>query len=411
LRRMASLRRRPVCVQGFVALGDGVVIAEGARLTRSVIWDGAHIAANGIIDNAIVGRCAHVHGRVPGIAVRSDFSLQEENPAADTQLAMALSKLHWNPADTTVINFEPRGSARAFMRLQHKRRSVIMIRYSLEREENRLYAAQARFLKTIGWPVPEVLVDVPEKQFTVVEDLGDQSLQGLAVSASHMRVERYYRTVLPPVHALHERGTQAARSRRLELLAPFSADLYRWEREFFANHFLSAQLHVPAPEIKIILRELEDVARNLLRARPTLVHRDLQSSNILFVRGKPFFIDFQGMRFGPAAYDLASLLCDPYVELSLTTQRKLVEYYNNTTTAGEPIAESLFWQAAVERLAQALGAYGRLCAQPETAWFKKYIPRGLRMMQRALRQVGAGKRLLAVVDNAVDNQAGREKNI
>jgi len=53
------------------------------------------------------------------------------------------------------------------------------------------------------------------------------------------------------------------------------------------------------------------------------------------------------------------------------------------------VSEKLFWLAAIERLAQALGAYGRLSADPETAWFGSYIAPGLRMMQRALAHSGA----------------------
>ena len=114
-----------------------------------------------------------------------------------------------------------------------------------------------------------------------------------------------------------------------------------------------------------------------------LVHRDLQSSNILLFRGQPVFIDFQGMRLGPAAYDLASLLCDPYVMLSARLQERLLEYYLSRSGRRGGSGES-FWLAAVERLAQALGAYGRLSALPGLARFARHIPRALRMMARAM---------------------------
>jgi len=416
LQHMAALRRRQVRIKGFASVGADVVIEKDVRLSDTVIWDGAHIASGAILDHAIVGRRTEVHGRVPRVAVRSDFSLQSDTRPTDPQLAMALSKLHWNPAATTVIPFEPRGSARVFTRLEHGRQSVIMIRYSLERKENALYASHARFLKAMNWPVPAVLADVPEKQFVIVEDLGDQSLQRLARSKASERassarrpsMEGYYRKIIRAVHGLHERGTQTARRRRLDLMAPFSADLYRWEREFFARQFLQARLRLPPADIGRILRELEGVSRDLLQAQSVLVHRDLQSSNILCVRGNPFFIDFQGMRFGAAAYDMASLLCDPYVELPPAWQTRLLAFYNDTTVSGQPIAEHLFWQASVERLAQALGAYGRLCAQPGTAWFGKYIPPALRMMRRALRHTGDCECLLSVVENAIDNLAATE---
>ncbi len=402
IRRMAAFRRCGVRINGFAAIGNGVAIEKGAALSDSVVWDGAQIAADAVIENAVVGTRARVRGRVPRIAVRSDFSLKAERHFADPQLAVALARLGWEPSATTAIPFEARGSARVFTRLERNGRSAIMIRYSLEREENALYAAQARFLKSMGWPAPAVLADVPEKQLLIVEDLGDRSLQRLAARASGARRTLLYRRVLSAARILHEKGSVLARRRRLELVPPFSADLYRWEREFFARQFLQARLGLPPAAVAAALRELAGVADRLREAPLALIHRDLQSSNILVVRGRPFFIDFQGMRFGPAAYDLASLLCDPYVELPLAWQTGLLAYYNAGLTSGRPVPERIFWLAAVERLAQALGAYGRLSAQPETAWFGRYIPPALRMMRRALQHTGDCPCLAGAIDETME---------
>lgn len=405
IRRMTDFARRGVRINGFAAIGDGVAIERGAVVSASIVWDGARIAADAVLDNAVVGAGVRVKGRVPRLAVRSTFALRSGIRPEDRQLAVALARLGWDPAATTVIPFEPRGSARVFARLQRDGQSAILIRYSLEREENALYAAQAGFLKDIGWPVPAVLLDLPEKQLLVVEDLGDCSLERLAGQARPARLATCYRQVLLALHGLHERGSRAARRQKLELVAPFSADVYRWEREFFARHFLQPRLRLPAADIRAILRELEAVAGCLLRAPPVLVHRDLQSSNIMIARQRTYFLDFQGMRFGAAAYDLASLLCDPYVELPLARQMEWLAYYNATRSGGGPVPEETFWPAAVERLAQALGAYGRLCAQPETACFGRYIPPALRMMRRALRRTDSCRRLRMVVDDALDKLA------
>ena len=69
------------------------------------------------------------------------------------------------------------------------------------------------------------------------------------------------------------------------------------------------------------------------------------------------FIDFQGMRLGAAAYDLASLLYDPYVPLDEKARAALARVY--------PVEKLAF--GAVQRLVQALGAFGRLASvgQPQ----------------------------------------------
>ena len=112
--------------------------------------------------------------------------------------------------------------------------------------------------------------------------------------------------------------------------------------------------------------DLENVAAELSRQRPVLVHRDFQSSNVLYRSARsasgPYqadfaFIDFQGMRLGAAAYDLASLLYDPYVPLGEQARASLARLY--------PVEKLAF--GAVQRLVQALGAFGRLASvgQPQ----------------------------------------------
>jgi aminoglycoside/choline kinase family phosphotransferase len=105
---------------------------------------------------------------------------------------------------------------------------------------------------------------------------------------------------------------------------------------------------------------LARTAQLLLDAPRVVVHRDFQSSNVLCRRGRIALIDFQGMRPGPAAYDLASLLCDPYVQLTPAVRPRLLARYAALCPAQGESVKALFAWAAVQRLAQALGAYGRL---------------------------------------------------
>jgi len=393
---MQSWRRR-IRFNGFLSAGSNVTIAKGARIADAVIWDNARIASDAVVTRAVIGNGCEVHGRVPRMAVRPAFSTATSANKADIPLALALQSLRWPPDKTTVMPFEPRGSARFFTRLTSCGARAILVRYSLEREENAHYTHHARFLQSIGLPVPKIILDVPARNFFVMQDLGDQSLLSLSKIWPPARLTAFYHGILASVARLHTAGTRAARQRNLVLVPPFSHDLYCWEREFFERHFLHPHLHAAPQATRKILEELAAVAANLLKAPGVLVHRDLQSSNILRVGRRPFFIDFQGMRFGAAAYDLASLLCDPYVELPLTTTLKLLAAYNQMVSRRQRISAELFWLAAIERLAQALGAYGRLSANPETAWFSRFIAPGMRMMNRALEHSGACPNLQAAL--------------
>ncbi len=373
----------------FAAIGQGVVRERNIRIRDSVVWDGAILRAGAVVENAVVGRGAEVVGRVSHVVMRAARGLE----ACE---AGALGKLGWCVEDSTLQLLGPRGSARSFARIRSGSRSVILMRYSPERLENLLYTGHARFLARLGLRVPAVLLDWPAERLALIEDLGDESLLERIRGASAGEIEALYRKVLDGVLVFHRDGLRAARRQRLALMKPQSAALYRWERDFFAQHYLQNHLRLAPQRVRAIRRELARVSRRLAGVPDVLIHRDLQSSNILWTKGGPAFIDFQGMRPAAAAYDLASLLCDPYAGLPAALQERLLDCYARRCPADWDVKEA-FWFAAVQRLIQALGAYARLSALPGLKHFERNIPPALSMLRRAADKIGGLPELVRVV--------------
>src|SRR4029453_13374440 len=94
--------------------------------------------------------------------------------------------------------------------------------------------------------------------------------------------------------------------------------------------------------------------------------------------GQAHLIDFQGMRPGLAEYDLASLLYDPYVDLTEAERAESITYYREQqvkkgiTIDGD--FDSRLCQCAMQRLMQALGAYGFLGLVKGHKHFLEYVP-------------------------------------
>ena len=290
----------------------------------------------------------------------------------------------------------PRGSNREFFRLRppssgsnyvykHSHYPVILIRWSPERPDNRLYAGHTQFLDALGIPVPRLLLDAPRDRFLAIEDLGIDTLEARQPGLKKREILQVYRSLLDITLRLHRQGLAAARKARLPLMPGFDAKLYAWEHAYFIDNILRARLKTPAKQIAAIAAELESVSRLLAASPQALIHRDWQSSNVMFRGKRPVMIDYQGMRRGPAAYDLASLLCDPYADLPAPLQQMLLRYYANRHPRGREIA-SVFPAAAIQRLCQALGAYAVLSKKPGMAHFARHIPVAAHQLQRALKQ-------------------------
>lgn len=245
-----------------------------------------------------------------------------------------------------------RGSDRAFFRAGG---AVVVLYDDEKRGENAKYASHAKWLAERGVPVPKVLADLPEIKTLALEWAGAER---------KMSVDEYARVVeaLAKFNALDAGG--------LDLEPPFDASLWKWERELFAEHCLGTRYAMACPAAA--WSELEAVADRLLHEPTALVHRDFQSTNVLW-KGTEFrIIDFQGMRLGPAAYDLASLLYDPYVEISEKAREALSALY--WKAAGRPDGAEVLPFAAVQRLVQCLGAYGRLASVGQPQFGKFVLP-------------------------------------
>ena len=246
-----------------------------------------------------------------------------------------------------------RGSERVFFRSDDK---VVVIYDDATRKENGRYAGHAKWLAEKGIPVPKVVADLTEMKTLVLEHAG---------SEHKMTLEEYAKVVetLAKFNGLDASG--------LELEPEMDAALWAWERNLFREHCLGARY---GREMSAAVeKELEQVAAVLEKEPRALVHRDFQSTNVLWRNGKLAFIDFQGMRLGPAAYDLASLVYDPYVKLSDEKRRALTALYAKASRRGAGIEKVLPF-AAVERLVQCLGAYGRLASVGQPQFGRHVLP-------------------------------------
>ena len=377
------LRAHRSCLPGNFS-APGVYIPRGARLENSVIWRGVRIRKSARIRKAIVATGTEVNGPVGRLVMPA-------LPVLRPVEMLALKSLGFNLERTSLCALAPRGSDREFYRLQSLRRRLILIRYGTERPENARFAGHARWLGARGMLVPEILHEDSCECFLLVQDLGDRDL-AKAVDGKPPRIimDRYGR-VLEEVAALHRIHRQG-----LRLEPPFGPKLYKWERELFAEHFLLKHLNLSPCRARSILEELSGLDRYLRPQGKCLLHRDLQSSNILFWKGRPGLIDFQGMRMGPPMYDVASLLSDPYIDLPDGIQSRLIERYLELTDCDLGVED--YWLGCTQRMVQALGAFGRLGATRETKRFLTYIPAGMRQLQRALEALDCFPQLARLLE-------------
>lgn len=257
------------------------------------------------------------------------------------------------------------GSDRRFWRGRGAAAGLVAVHYGMEKAENACYADCADFLLARGVNVPRVWAHAAEERFLLLEDAGEDDLWAHRGEPWAVRGE-ICRRALAQAAAMHACDLADAGAAGV-LQAPFDASLYAWEQEYFREYFLRGRENESAP----LAAQAEELA-----GRPrVLVHRDFQSQNIMVREGGVSLIDFQGMRAGLAGYDVASLLYDPYVDMTPGEREDLADFYRGLAGhSGGTAWRSELRACARQRLMQALGAYGFLGRVKGRKNFLAHIP-------------------------------------
>jgi len=281
--------------------------------------------------------------------------------------------------------------------------SLILVKYGNQREENRHYCEIAAFLKSIGVRVPSIFHHDTEEGLIWMEDLGEADLWQFRNEPWPVR-QALYRSALEQVVRLHTRGHLATGPSLPRFQIAFDADLYRWEQHYFFENCAGRYFGIaPATMDAGGDRDrLNAIAERLAALPRVLVHRDFQSQNIMILEQRACLIDFQGMRPGLAPYDLASLLYDPYVTLAAAERESLFGdaialYAQEGVPVGSDFRE-LCDLCAMQRLMQALGAYGFLGLVKEHPHFLTHIPPALASLREVAARIPGLERLRRLLD-------------
>jgi aminoglycoside/choline kinase family phosphotransferase/dTDP-glucose pyrophosphorylase len=291
------------------------------------------------------------------------------------------------------------GSDRRFWRLRCGAWSAVaMVSPPADTEHERFVALSAFLARHDLGPAAIRRADDDEKM-VLMEDLGRQSLHAMAggIATDEPAAVNAWELATDQIARL-QAVTDAARA---ECPVAFDRALdeagLRWETDYFRERFLAGLMGLDAPALDALTPEFAALAAAVAAQPFHLLHRDYQSQNLLVRDGRLRLVDFQGLRPGPLGYDLASLLWDPYVAIRPERRRDLVSRYaaqvrQRLDPALVPDAvNAMVLAAALQRLMQALGAYGFLSVAKGRRGFLAHVPRGLAHLRDVLRLVAAAR--------------------
>ncbi|MDI6741765.1 MAG: phosphotransferase [Smithella sp.] len=297
---------------------------------------------------------------------------------------------HLGKTGFTLEPIKKGGSDRQFFRvtLPHKD-SFVFMHYGDEVAENAHWAGINKFMSSLGINVPRIIIQDAARHFILIEDMGEIDLWSERSVPWEGRRDFYFQ-VLAQIYRLHSFDLQFI-SADVQLSESYGPRLYKWEHDYFLENLVweVCKIKLSTVDTAKLNKELDALSESLQKIEPCLIHRDFQSQNIMIKNSRPVLIDFQGMRLGCFFYDLGSLICDPYVTFEDEERNELINFYcelMNPSYGRDEFVRN-FWMGSVQRLLQALGAYGFLGLKKNKPAFLGHIGNGLENLLIAVDNV------------------------
>jgi len=306
---------------------------------------------------------------------------------------------------TARIDYLPGGSDREFYRITEGENTFIAM-FTMVQSQVQKFRAIERYLQKRNIGVPDFIAADESLYLLIMEDLGQESLYNLVKSSQDVDfVEQQYRWVVGSL--IH---MQIAGSKDIEQCKPvykkvFGYKDFRWEPNYFKWSFLKDFCKFSYNEVEKLDDDFHNIASSLVNEPLLFMHRDFQSTNIFLKDGFVRIIDFQDAHRGLLTYDLASLLRDAYVSLSMEMRNRLFSYYYSMLRQETNLYKDIkkfrrvYVLSAIQRNMQALGAFVFLSKIMKKRWFRKAIPQGLKYLKEGLEEIEEFKVLNEMVNS------------
>ena len=346
-------------LDGCLVLERGSVAEAGSLLRNCIVLPGGRVA-KGLHENCIIG---------PDFEI--GLSAQEMGVTVEN--------------GRTLIGTG--GSDRRYFRMRRDGGTAVLMQCTPGDPDFTRHIEYSRFFRRHGIPVPGLMESDPGAVSALFEDLGDMSLYNwLKCPRDAGRIEVMYRQVLDILVMIHTTATGRLSECPMLRERVFDYDHLRWETGYFLERFVCAAGRSAPRDSRALDEEFHRLAVQVDALPKTIVHRDFQSQNIMVKNDSARLIDYQGARIGPPAYDIASMLWDPYYRLDDVMRDRLVDYYADRMKDcdggfNEDTFRSALLPCRLQRHMQALGAYGFLSLVKGKRYFLKHAPAAVRMLK------------------------------
>ncbi len=280
-----------------------------------------------------------------------------------------------------IENIAPHGSSRRYFKLIFED-TIMLATMSFNVLENIAFIELSKHLKSKGVNVPHVHICNKEKTLYIQDYKGERDLYSFMVEKTEPleEKERLLGKAIELLVSFQEKGSDGWDYQKSYPFASFDEEEIDRDTKRFIDKFLSlSNVEFNSIELQKEVTFLKELIKEVPKEDYCLMHRDFQSRNIILDNeGEMSLIDFQGSRFGPIHYDLASLLFQSQVDYSIETIDKMIGIYIDLKKyKDKDLFIKRFYVVSMVRMIQTIGSYGIGALEQKKDYFIKSIPYAL----------------------------------
>jgi len=243
-------------------------------------------------------------------------------------------------------------------------------------------------LHQLSIPSPAILGHADDLGILILEDLGDLTFQNHLKEISSAEHIHWYRKAIDIIVVLQQQKNEKTSGNYIPYRLAFDTEKLESELNFFIKYFIETHRGVSISKYtkSAIKKEFSIMATTIAMEPRLLCHRDFHSRNLMVQGEHLYVIDFQDARMGPAAYDLASLLRDSYMDLSDKLLCDAINYFLSRKGGDCDLKKfrQHFDLVAMQRNLKALGTFGYQVSERHNPIYLQYVPRTLRYVRQTL---------------------------
>jgi len=279
-------------------------------------------------------------------------------------------------------------SLRRYYRVSYPKGTLVIMSQDDPISDNDTNLSAIEDFRGLGVNVPAVKKVYREQGVVIQEDLGDEHLESVK---DRSVLSSYYSDAVNLLlkFQIAAAAVQKEGKTKLSVLnTSFTNEKFISELRMTTDYYIKRHQGVNLDEHMASMLEsfYSDLVYNMMSQPFLLQHRDYHSRNIMVKDGHLFFIDVQDSRLGPLAYDIASLMIDPYIDLDDDIVNNCIEMYykgiNKIVPCTRGEFDGFYGTCFLQRGIKILGTFSYQNVERGNSKYLTYIPTTLKKIKQ-----------------------------